>query len=117
MGNLPLAASDKTADLARDMLAALKSDGFEAFTPTKSKFDRESRRKSRKRLQAGLDMSEIVTSPTFSDEHAQEGSEATDDVGVRPELSPLPTSPVEGQGEDEDEDGSTQAGDRTITLS
>ena len=30
----PPADGDKTADLARDMLAALQSDGFAAFTPT-----------------------------------------------------------------------------------
>lgn len=107
---VPLPVGDKTADLARDMLAALKSDGFEAFTPTTSKFDRDTRRKSRKRLQAGLNMEEIVASPTMSEDRVQDGSEATEDLGAQPELSPLPSSP----GEEEDE---SAPGDRTITLS
>lgn len=42
------AAGDATADIARDMLARLKSDGFEAFTPASPTLPAAQRRRRRR---------------------------------------------------------------------
>lgn len=57
---------DKTADLARDMLAALKSDGFEAFTPTSPKAPIRSSRRLRQRRVTEFGAALNPTSPNSS---------------------------------------------------
>ncbi|EJD02078.1 uncharacterized protein FOMMEDRAFT_87486 [Fomitiporia mediterranea MF3/22] len=87
-------AGDKTVDLARDMLAALKSDGFEAFTPTTStpKPDRAHRRsRPRRRIVTEFGAAEeMVTSPTFSDDRSIEEGYIS---GDQSHASPRPRTP------------------------
>lgn len=88
-------AGDKTVDLARDMLAALKSDGFEAFTPTtSSRPDRTSRRsRQRRRVVSEFGAEEPIASPTFSDDRELSGVEEGD---TESEMSPRPGTPSDG---------------------
>ena len=60
--------ADKTADLARDMLAALKSDGFETFSTTSSTpRPARSARRTRQRTRAFSEFGEpSPLSPAFS---------------------------------------------------
>ncbi|THH08533.1 hypothetical protein EW145_g2635 [Phellinidium pouzarii] len=62
------AAEDKTVDLARDMLAALKSDGFEAFNPTFSNRTERSVRRTKRHRVTEFGAEEMIASPTFSDD-------------------------------------------------
>ncbi|KAL5511448.1 hypothetical protein ACEPAH_4664 [Sanghuangporus vaninii] len=73
-------AGDKTVDLARDMLAALKSDGFEAFTPTTpSRPDRRRRRSRPRRIISEFGAEETMASPTMSDDREFSGAEGGGD--------------------------------------
>lgn len=65
---------DKTVDLARDMLAALKSDGFEAFTPAPSTTTNRNLRRSRQRRVTEFGgTEEIPVSPNASDSQRVDG--------------------------------------------
>ena len=61
-------AGDKTVDLARDMLAALKSDGFEAFTPSTPKSERSRRTRRRRPIVTEFGAEEAIASPSMSDD-------------------------------------------------
>lgn len=90
-------AGDKTADLARDMLAALKSDGFEAFTPTTASTPGRPGRRSRQRRRVVTEFGteELIGSPTFSDDRELSGAEEGDVSGDRSRHSSRAGTPFE----------------------
>ena len=101
---------DKTVDLARDMLAALKSDGFEAFTPTTPTRPERRRRRSRpRRIISEFGIAESIASPTLSDDREFSGAEDGDD---RYQTFSRPETPSEagdfGQGLSEDADATVR---------
>ena len=109
--NLP-EAGDKTADLARDMLAALKSDGFEAFTPTTASTPGRQRRRSRqrRRIVTEFGTEEMVASPTFSEDREFSGAEEGYLSGERSRHSSRPGTPSDA------EDSYLFAGDADATI-
>ena len=80
------AGEDKTVDLARDMLARLKSDGFETFSPTSpTRPARSSMRRTRRRRMTDIDAEEPTASPTFSDD--KDEPDEHNEAGLAPPLS------------------------------
>ena len=75
---------DKTMDLARDMLAALKSDSFETFTPTtpSARSDRSARRRPRRPIITEFG-AEVLASPTFSERELSETEGPPEEPFVR----------------------------------
>lgn len=92
---------DKTVDLARDMLAALKSDGFEAFAPgtSTSSTSRSSRRPRQRRATEFGQAEEAPVSPSSFDKDAyafQRGDgifPAANEASEDEELSDYPDDP------------------------
>ncbi len=75
-----MAAGDDPGNVARDMLARLKSDGFEAFTPTRpDRMSRHQRRRSRHRPTLEDDIADLdeVASSTLVSESGSQTSDST----------------------------------------
>ncbi|KAH8108487.1 hypothetical protein DFH11DRAFT_1096683 [Phellopilus nigrolimitatus] len=105
------AEGDKTIDLARDMLAALKSDGFEAFTPTSASRPERSTRRTRRRRVTEFGTEESISSPT---------SDVREELGVEDE-GEMAGGRLESGADSDGEDGIApmyedgEDGDATIT--
>lgn len=80
---------DDTADLARDMLARLKSDGF--VTPNSPRTERSSARRPRRRRGSDAMMNGIAEKKSPEDLSSLDATEEP----RQPESSLLPVSPVE----------------------
>lgn len=93
----PTNGAENAADLARDMLARLQSDGFNAFTPTPT----QSRppRRPRRRREAGNSDGGTEDSPAGVNTPIATSDSSS--VHTPPELTPLPLSPIEDKEEEE----------------
>lgn len=90
------AAGDNPGALARDMLAALKSDGFEAFTPTRPRAERTSGARRRSRRQRSTTIAELEDEALMSDGPPRIPGDEEEDDGT-PQDPSMPTSPAEGE--------------------
>jgi len=105
-----------TVGLARDMLAALKSDGFEAFAPSTPTTSSQPRRTRRRKAPGGLNQSDTPRSqsPTVEDGQSLLGSLTNDSPTL---MNESVTSNLDNSIMSADDETGTLDGDETVRLS